>query len=73
MAAKQSGSVLSMLAWFTGIVVSLAVGFGLTTGILTLPNWLGGASNTGLFITQAVGWIVIVTTLISGALALLNK
>ena len=73
MAAKQGGSVLPMLAWFTGVVVSLAVGFGLITGTLILPTWLWGATDTGLFVTRAVGWIVVITTLISGALAILNK
>ncbi len=73
MAAKQRGSVLSLLAWFTGVVVSLAVGFGLITGTLVLPGWLGGMTTVGLFITRAVGWIVVVTTLVGAVMAILRK
>ena len=70
--AKDS-RVLGMLAWFTGVVVSLAVGFGLINMTLVLPGWLGGASNAGLFISVAVGWIVVVTTLISAVMALIRS
>jgi len=67
------GSILSFLAWFTGVVVSLVVGFGMTTLTLALPWWLGGGTGPGDFIVQAIGWIVIVTTLLSAILALANK
>ena len=73
--AKQqnSGSVLGFVAWFTGIVVSLAVAFGLINGTLGLPSWLGGTSAAGMFIVEAVGWIVLITTLIGAVMALLRK
>ena len=74
--AKQMSSghgVLGFLAWFTGVIVSLAVAFGLINGTLGLPWWLGGASAAGLFIVQAVGWIVLITTLISAVMALLRR
>lgn len=73
--AKQQGggNILRLLAWFTGVVVSLAVGMGLVNRILTLPTWLGGASPAGLWITTVVGWIVVITTLVGAVMALLKK
>lgn len=71
--AKQKPKVLGIVAWVTGIVVSLAVGFGLVDGVLGLPSWLGGGTVIGDFIVMAVGWIVVATTLISAILAILEK
>lgn len=74
MAKKQvTDTVLNFVAWFTGVVVSLAVGFGLTERVLTLPNWLGGATAGGVLISQLVGWIVIITTIVGAVLAILKK
>lgn len=73
MAKQSSGGVLGFLAWFTGVVVSLAVAFGLMNGTLGLPWWLGGATQAGLFIVQAVGWIVLITTLVSAVMAILRR
>lgn len=79
MAKKQSGSILSLLAWFTGVVVSLAVGFSMTNGILKIPTWLGGSGivgsviGAGDWIVMAVGWIVVITTLVGAVMALLRK
>ena len=69
----MEGTVLNFVAWFTGVVVSLAVGFGLTEKVLMLPTWLGGATTAGIFIAQAAGWIVLVTTLVSVVLAILQR
>jgi len=71
--AKKDSRVLNFVAWFTGVVVSLAVGFGLINGILTLPNWLGGGTLVGDLVILVVGWIVVVTTLVSVVLAVLKK
>ena len=74
MAKQNTGhGVLGFLAWFTGVVVSLAVAFGLINGTLGLPWWLGGASAAGIFLVQAVGWIVLITTLISAVMAILRR
>ncbi len=63
--AKQS-SVLNFVAWLTGVLVSLAVGFGMTGKTLIIP-WLPEV------ITQIAGWVVIITTVISAILALLQE
>jgi hypothetical protein len=71
--AKQGPGVLHFLAWITGIVVSLVVGSAMIDKILKLPEWLGGASNAGLIVSAAIGWIVVITTLISAVLAILKR
>jgi hypothetical protein len=73
--AKQRGSgmVLQLLAWFTGVVVSLAVGFAMTgNGALnqSIP-WLSDLG--GGVIVAFVGWVVVITTLVSAVMALLRK
>jgi len=40
--AKETSSLLNLVAWLTGVIVSLAVGFGMIGRTLTLPTWLGG-------------------------------
>ncbi|MDO8467348.1 MAG: hypothetical protein Q7S56_00145 [Nanoarchaeota archaeon] len=71
--AKQDSRTLHFLAWFTGVVVSLAVGFGLIKATLVLPTWLGGATNIGSWLTIAIGWVVVITTLISAILAIIRE
>jgi hypothetical protein len=66
--AKQVSRVLNFIAWLTGVIVSLAVGFAMVGGTLTLPSWLGGR-----VLAQIAGWIVIITTAISALMAILNQ
>ncbi len=66
--AKETSSLLNLVAWLTGVIVSLAVGFGMVGGTLSLPTWLGGS-----VVAMIAGWIVIITTLLSVVLALLKK
>lgn len=69
--AKRNSNVskmLSFVAWLTGVLVSLAVGFGMVGGTLTLPWWLGGDT-----VSMVAGWIVVITTFISAILAILNR
>lgn len=69
MAKKSGGSkVLNFVAWLTGVLVSLAVGFGMIGGTLSLPSWLGGA-----LVAQIAGWIVVVTTVLGVVLAILKQ
>lgn len=67
--AKQKIKVLNFVVWLTGILVSLSVGFAMIGGTLTLPVWLGG----NFFVAEIAGWIVVITTFVSAALAILNK
>lgn len=72
MPAKQKSNgvprLLNFVAWLTGIIVSLAVGFGMVGGTLSLPNWLGGTT-----VAMVAGWIVVLTTFLSVILAIFNK
>ncbi len=63
--AKKQSSVLTFVAWLTGVIVSLAVGFALTAGTLSVP-YIG-------IVNVIAGWVVILTTLIGVVLAILNK
>jgi len=66
--AKQSSSVLHFVAWLTGIIVSLAVGFAMIDGILTLPSYLGGGT-----VAMVAGWVVVLTTAVGVVMAILKK
>ena len=71
MAKKQSSTILNLVAWLTGVLVSLSVGFSMTnafSGGLTLPWWLGGS-----VLAVIVGWVVVISTIISAVLAILEK
>ena len=68
MAKKQSRTILTFVTWLTGILVSLSIGFAMIGGTLTLPWWLGGS-----VLAMIVGWIVVITTVISTVLAILEK
>jgi len=69
-AFKPITALLKLAIWLTGILVSLAVGFGMISGTLTIPYinmlWNG-------LILIVVGWIVVVLTLISVVLAIIDK
>ena len=64
--AKQNTRVLGVVAWLTGILVSLAVGFGMIDGVLNI-RWIPGT------VTIVVGWIVVITTLISAVLVIIKQ
>ena len=66
MVGKKVNSLLNFVMWLTGVLVSLAVGFGMTGGTLTVEY-------LPLIVTQVAGWIVVGTTLLSAALTLLKK
>jgi len=66
MVGKKAKNLLNFVMWLTGVLVSLAVGFGMIGGTLTvqyIPE----------IVTVVAGWIVVITTLISTVLALLKK
>lgn len=66
--ARQSSRILNFIAWLTGVIVSLAVGFAMIGGTLTLPFWLGGD-----VLALIAGWVVVITTLIGAVLAILRQ
>ena len=68
MAKQKSGKVLNFIAWLTGVIVSLAVGFAMIGGTLALPFWLGGN-----LVAAIAGWIVVITTLLGVILVILNQ
>jgi len=63
---------IGFFAWLTGVVVSLAVGFGMVS-----RNLFVGPTINDLWIpmgvTQFFGWVVVVTTLLSVLLAIMHK
>lgn len=73
MPAKKSlsDSILSFLAWFAGVILSLVVGNAMIEKTLVLPWWLGG--EVAPWIAVAVGWIVIVTTLVGAVMAIIKE
>jgi hypothetical protein len=66
--ARQGSRVLNFIAWLTGVIVSLAVGFAMIGGTLTLPFWLGGD-----ILAMIAGWVVVITTLVSAVLAVMRQ
>ena len=64
MASRQGGRVLNFVAWLTGVIVSLAVGFALIGGTLSVP-YIG-------VVNEIAGWIVVITTIISAILAVIR-
>jgi len=64
--AKQGGRLLNFVAWLTGVIVSLAVAFGMISEVLIIPY-------LPVLVTVIVGWIVVVTTLLSVILVLLKS
>ncbi|OGJ16750.1 hypothetical protein A3K74_00860 [Candidatus Pacearchaeota archaeon RBG_13_33_26] len=67
---KKVKSILNFVAWITGVIVSLAVGFAMAGGTLSIP-WLSSI-GAGI-VTMIAGWVVIISTLVSAALALLKQ
>jgi hypothetical protein len=63
---KKVKGLLNFVAWLTGVLVSLAVGFAMTGSTLTVP-WLPS------IVTVVAGWIVVITTLVSVVLAVLKQ
>lgn len=57
---------INFVVWLTGVIVSLAVGFGLIDGVLTV-RWIPAV------LTVISGWVVVVLTLLGLVLLLLKK
>tara|TARA_Y100000310_G_scaffold12799_1_gene13190 strand:- start:49 stop:255 length:207 start_codon:yes stop_codon:yes gene_type:complete len=63
---KPISNLVNLGAWLTGILVSLAVGFGMIDGVLTV--W-----KIPSVITVIAGWVVVVLTIASVILAIANR
>ncbi|MFB6246327.1 MAG: hypothetical protein ABEI74_01915 [Candidatus Pacearchaeota archaeon] len=68
-AAKQIspiGVIVSFLAWLTGVIVSLAIGFGMIDRVLTI-TWVPAG------ITVFFGWVVVITTILGVIFAIAKQ
>ena len=62
---KDTSKLVGLIVWITGVLVSLAVGFGMISGTLTIPYIQ--------VIVPIAGWIVVVLTVVGAILAIVNK
>ncbi len=62
----QDNSLVGILIWVVGIIVSLAVGSGMIDGTLNIPM-------IPSIITAVSGWVVVVGAVVSVILAIFNK
>jgi len=69
MAKGESIGLLGVISWITGLLVSLAVGFGMIYKTLTVPFLLAGNS----IVTVIAGWIVVIGAVISIIMAIFNR
>ena len=66
MVGKNIKGILNFVAWLTGILVSLAVGFAMIDGVLSV-RWIPE------IVTMIAGWVVVVSTALSAVLAILKQ
>ena len=59
-------TLLNLAIWITGVLVALAVGFGMVDG--TLSIWFVNSA-----ITSIAGWVVVILTLLGVILAILDR
>ena len=67
--AKSSSplsKIVSLVAWLTGVLVSLAVGFGMIDATLVV-RWIPE------IVTVVAGWVVVVLTVLGVILALIGN
>tara|TARA_Y100000310_G_scaffold345856_1_gene471532 strand:+ start:14110 stop:14301 length:192 start_codon:yes stop_codon:yes gene_type:complete len=62
----EDKSIVGILGWVVGVIVSLAVGSGMINGTLTVP----GIPD---IITVVAGWVVVVGAVVGVVLAIFNK
>jgi len=63
---KPVSNLVALSAWLTGILVSLAVGFGMVDKILTV-RWIPEV------VTVIAGWVVVILTVVSVILAIADR
>jgi len=62
---RPISNLVNLAAWITGVIVSLAVGFGMIGKILTVPYIQP--------IVPIAGWIVVILTIVSVVLGIADK
>jgi len=69
-AAMKGNTVLAslwaLIAWLTGVLVSLAVGFGMISGTLPIPR-------IPEIVTAVAGWIVVILAILGVLLKIIDK
>tara|TARA_Y100000310_G_scaffold147139_1_gene146402 strand:+ start:282 stop:488 length:207 start_codon:yes stop_codon:yes gene_type:complete len=63
---KPVSNLVGLAAWITGVLVSLAVGFGMVDKVLTVMY-------VPAVVTVIAGWVVVILTVVSVILAIANK
>lgn len=61
---KPFVKLIYWICWITGVLVSLAVGFGMADGTLTIPYFE--------VLVPLAGWIVIILTIIGAIIAIIQ-
>lgn len=64
-AKKGFSKLIQLIGWITGVLVALAVGFGMKDGILVVPYVEE--------IVPAAGWVVIILAIVGAILAIIDK
>ena len=62
---KPVSNLVNLAVWITGVLVSLAVGFGMISGTLTVPYVQ--------VIVPIAGWLVVILTIVSVVLAIADR
>ena len=63
---RALATVVAIALWITGVLVALAVVFGMTSSALSIP-WLPEV------LTMTAGWIVVVLTILGVVLAIIDR
>jgi len=63
---RPVANLVNLGAWLTGILVSLAVGFGMINKVLTVPS-------IPEIVTGIAGWVVVILTIASIVLAIAER
>ena len=63
---RTENSLMGLLTWIVGILVSLAVGSGMIGGSLSIPG-------IPAVITMIAGWVVVIGAILSLILAIFNR
>ena len=61
----KDNNIMGVIVWLVGIIVSLAVGFALINQQLAVP-YIG-------VVNQVAGWIVVIGSIISLIMAIVNR